>query len=195
MGKHDSSPTYYKSLQLYVYTIGTKGFQRSVTLEETSIASYDKSDTGRKALIIRQELTVVEKGLLKTLSSKALKLVLDMMDDLYMNNALWHFEAQTSYDRSALKELRDKGLLIRTEDAHIHYVNPLMIRRGSPASVLAQTTELLRNVSRVSKALIRDLNYKNIRFNILDQIELPAPRESQISPEVTDQVDQDADEE
>lgn len=172
--KAESSPTYYKSLQLYIHTVATRGISRSITVEEVSESIYDKSDSGKRGLVIRQDLTVVEKGVLRSLGARALKLALVMMDELFMNNALWYFEATSSNDRVALKELRDKGLIIRTEDPHIHYINPIMIRRGSAASVLAQTTELLRDISRVSKALIHDLNYKSVRFNQFDQLNLPA---------------------
>lgn len=183
MSKLPTSPTYYKSLQLYVHTVATKGIHRSITLEEVSESLYDKSDSGRKTMVIRQELTVVEKGVLKKLSIRALKLVLSTIDDLYMNNALWHFEPSNSNERAAIKEMRDIGLLIRTEDAHIHYVNPLMIRRGSAASVLAQTTELLREVSRVHKTLIHDLNFKTVRFSTFDQLNLPMGKPSNTQPD------------
>lgn len=171
--KLDKSPTYYKSLQLYHATLAMKGITKAVTLEESTPAQWGKQDTGRRAVHIRQDLTVVEQGLLRSLSLGALRIAIQMMDELKMNNALWTWEPQHSRDYKILKELRERGVLIKTEDAHIHYVNPLLIRRGSAGSVLAQTTRLLEDVSRVDISLIHDLNYSNVKFDAFDRLNLP----------------------
>jgi len=168
-----ASPTYYLSLQLYVSALTLKGVTKAVTLEETTHAQWGKQDTGRKTVHIRQELTVVEQGVLSALSMGALKVAINLMDQLKMNNALWFWQPKNSKDYAALKELREKRILIKTEEGNIHYVNPLMIRRGSAGSVLAQTTELLKGISRVNKALIHDLNYSSVKFNTFDQLNLP----------------------
>lgn len=168
--KLDRSPTYYKSLELYYLTIQTKGVTKAVTMEEITPAAWGKEDTGRKTVQIRQDLTVVEQGLLASLSTGALRTAIMLMDSLKMNNALWYWEPKHSRDYQVLRELREKGVLIKTEDTHIHYVNPLMIRRGSAGSVLAQTTKLLADVSRVDQSLIHDLNYSSVRFNQFDKL-------------------------
>lgn len=171
--KLEKSPTYYKSLQLYYSTIMAKGITKAVTLEESTPAQWGKEDTGRKTMHIRQDLTVVEQGLLKSLSLGALKITIQLMDELKMNNALWLWSPQHSRDYQVLKELREKGVLIKTEEASIHYVNPLLIRRGSAGSVLAQTTRLLQDISRVDVSLIHDLNYSNVKFDAFDRLNLP----------------------
>jgi len=170
--KLDRSPTYYKSLELYTHALAG-GITADLTLELSSSDGWSKSATGRKTVHLRQNLVVVEQGVLTNLSTNALMTVIHMMDELKMNNALWFNKAESNYERKAIKELREKGLILKTEDPHIHYINPLMVRRGSAAGVLAQTTELLRGISRVSPVLIRDLNYKEVKFNKFDQLTAP----------------------
>lgn len=167
------SPTYYTSLELYTQALREKGITAEITLELTASGEWARAGSGKRTTQIRQNLVVVEMGLLQGLGSNALRMAIHLMDDLKMNNALWYHMATNNYERSAIKELRDKGILFKTEDPHIHYVNPLCIRRGSGAGVLAQTTELLKGVSRVNKEIIRDLNFKSVKFNQFDQLNLP----------------------
>lgn len=167
------SPTYYKSLELYTHALSERGITADLTLELSTSEGWSKAATGRKTVYVRQNLVVVEQGVLTNLSTNALMVVIHMMDGLKMNNALWYNRADSNYERKAIKELREKGLVLKTEDPHIHYINPLMVRRGSAAAVLAQTTELLRGISRVSQELIRDLNYKEVKFSKFDQLTAP----------------------
>jgi hypothetical protein len=167
------SPTYLTSLQLWLTLLqSNKGYTKSITLEQVAHRGWNKTDAGKETFSIRQELTIVERGILKSLSPKALKLVLSLMDELCMNNALWYFKAQSPHDRVALKELRDRNLLFKTEDASIHYVNPVQVRRGSVMSVVAQTTHILENMSRVHRDLITDLSYNHVQLSQLDQLNL-----------------------
>lgn len=168
--KLDKSPTYYKSLELYAEAVG-KGGMRRITLEQANPGVFDKVSSTEEAFQIQEELTIVERGVLRGLSSKAAKLAHQLMDELKWDNALWYYEPTDSHQRSAIKELRDKNILLKTEDSHIHYVNPALIRRGSRASVLARTTFILSSVARVSKDLIKDLRQtKKITFNGLDRL-------------------------
>lgn len=171
--KLPSSPTYYICLELYGKALRENGITAELTMEMTASGEWARAGTGKRSTQIRGSVVVVEKGLLATLSTNALKVAIAMMDDLRMNNALWYHESLSSHDRVAMKELRDKGVVVRTEDPKIHFINPMCIRRGSAAGVLAQTAELLRSMSRVHKDLIKDLNFKSVKFNQFDQLNLP----------------------
>lgn len=167
------SPTYLTSLQLYAALIGSgKGYKKIVTIEEATNSGWGKESTAKEQYTIRQELTIVEHGVLKSLSANALKLVIRLMDELCMNNALWEFKPITPRDYTAVKELRDKHILLKTEDNSIHYVNPIQIRRGGVMSVVAQTTHVLESVSRVHRELIRDLSYSSVKLSRMDQLGL-----------------------
>jgi hypothetical protein len=154
--KLDKSPTYYKSLELYAEAV-SKGGMRSLTLEQVNLTGFDKVASGQDTFQIQEELTIVERGVLRQLSIKGARLMHIIMDELCWDNALWYFKSTGSNHRTALKELRDKNILLRTEDPNIHYVNPALVRRGSRASVLAKTTHLLSTVVRVDRSLIKDL--------------------------------------
>lgn len=158
--KLSKSPTYYKSLEIYA-VIAERGGVRSATFEQLNGLNYSQQSTGQETFHLLEELTVVNRGVLRSLSPRALKIALVVMDELKRNNALWYFDASTnSRDRVALKELRDKEILYKTEEPHIFYINPLRIRNGSAASVVARTTHLLSTVSRVHRELIKDLTGK-----------------------------------
>ena len=164
------SDTYYMSLELYAQAVN-KGVTRRVTFEQVLDGGFNQRAGAEDTFHIQEELAIVEKGILRTLSPKALKLVVQLMDELCMNNALWYFKATDSHNRAAVKELRDRDILLRTEDAAIHYVNPAYIRRGSRAGVLAHTTQVLSTVKRVTTDLIKDLRTKDkITFNGFDRL-------------------------
>lgn len=167
------SPTYYTCLEMYSKALQENGITAELTMEMTASGEWARAGTGKRTTQIRGNVVVVEKGLLGSLSTNAVKMAIVMMDDLKMNNALWYHESESSHDRVAMKELRDKGIIIRTEDPKIHFINPMRIRRGSAAGVLAQTAELLSSMSRVHKDLIKDLNFKSVKFNQFDQLNLP----------------------
>ena len=168
--KLDKSPTYYKSLELYAAAVAS-GSSKRVTFEQVNNGSYNKVATAEDTWFIDEDLTIVERGILRTLSAKGAKLAHQVMDELCRDNALWYYEPTDSHQRASIKELRDKGILLKTEDSHIHYVNPALIRRGSRASVLARTTYVLGNVSRVTRDLIKDLrNTKQIKFSGFDRL-------------------------
>ena len=166
------SKAYLISLQMYADAC-RKGMMRKVTLEQYSEVSYEKVTTGHQERFVPESLTIIETNLFRdyALSPRAHKLVIQIIGELYMNNALWYFnQTKSTADSTAIKELREKGVLYKTEDAHIHFVNPALIRRGSKPGVLACTTKELESVSRVGIENIRNLGYKEnkVNMNLLD---------------------------
>lgn len=166
------SQAYILSLQMYANCCRTGQFKR-VTLEQYSEMSYEKVDTGLQQRFIPEQITIIDTQLFAQghFSPRAMRLVQQIMGELYLNNCLWYFDYLTnSRDRAAIAELRTKGVLLKTEDPRIHYVNPDKIRRGSKPSTLACTTKELEGVARVTRDNIRNLGYKEskVGFNLLD---------------------------
>jgi hypothetical protein len=165
-----SSPSiaYLISLQLYAEAC-TKGLLKKVTFEQYSELGYEKVDTGQKARYIPENIVVIEASLFqRPLSARAMKLLMRIPGELHINNALWYYDHLSNHrnDLKAISELRKCGILLKTEDARIHFVNPNYVRKGSKPAVLALTTKELENVSRVSKANIRPLGTKRIEMDI-----------------------------
>lgn len=154
------SPTYYKVLEMF-FAIAKKGTTKRVVFEQVIAGEHVRETIDKTAFHLQEELTIVDKHILLQISTGALKLVVQIMNELYFNNALWYFEAEHSRHYLVISELREKGILIKTEDPHIHLVNPQFVRRGSHASVLANTTYILSDVNRVSRDLIRELRSKD----------------------------------
>lgn len=164
------SKAYKISLELYAQAC-MKGLMRKVTLEQYSEFGYEKIDTGHKAKYIPESIVVVETSVFDDLSPRATKLALRMLKELHMNNALWYFENQNTADSTAVKELREKQILFKTENPHIHFVNPSCIRKGSKPGVLACTTNELKGINKVSISNIRALGYRSS----LNLLSLPDP--------------------
>ena len=168
---NNKSQAYILSLQMYANCCRNGQFKR-VTLEQYSEMVYEKVDTGLQEQFVPEQLTIIDTQLFKEdLSPRATKLLMQITSELYMNNCLWYYDhLLNSRDRSAVAELRDRGILFKTEDPRIHYVNPDRIRRGSKPQVLACTTKELETVSRVTRDNIRNLGYREnkVAFNLLD---------------------------
>jgi hypothetical protein len=170
MMSNRKSKAYVLSLQLYTRMCET-GQMRKITLEQYSEKKYERVETGLTTKFQPEELTILDTNLFKReWSAGAIKLMTRIMAELMMNNALWHFESSNSRERKVIAELRTHGILLKTEDSHIHYVNPDKIRRGGKPAVLALTTKELETVSRVSKDNIRNLGHaKEQIFSLFDQ--------------------------
>lgn len=169
MSNHKSK-AYVLSLQLYTRMCET-GQLRKITLEQYSERKYERIETGLTAKFQPEELTILDTNLFKAdWTAGAIRLMTKIMAELMMNNALWYYESTNSRDRKIISELRIAGILLKTEDPHIHYVNPDKIRRGGKPAVLALTTKELETVSRVSKDNIRNLGHaKEQIFSLFDQ--------------------------
>lgn len=155
------SQAYLTAMELYEQ-VCEKGMLRRVTIEQYSEMGYAKMDTGFQEKYVPEEITVVDTKLFSSnFTPRATKVLLKIVCELHMNNALWFFEPKSTDDYRSLKELRDKGILYKTENPHIHLVSPNAIRRGSKAGVAACTAKELRGVSRVEKDNVRPLGYRN----------------------------------
>lgn len=165
------SRAYQISLQMYA-AVCMKGRTRRVTLEQYSELSFEKVDTGLEERFIPEDVVVSHIDLFQNLSVGAIRIVGNMMHELCMNNALWYFKPRNSYDRTIIKELKNKNILLKTEDGNIHFVNPTFARRGSKPSVLACTTKELEGVKKVTKDNIRNLGFRKTNKMLMNQMDL-----------------------
>ena len=148
----------------------TLGFQRKVFEQvkkkpvkkaTISINSYSIEDLKVKEDFVPSEFTVVSCNVFENLSSRANGLVCKIISELHQNNALWVFDHRTNKrDQKAISELRTKGILFKTEDTIVHFVNPMILRRGKQIAVVFCMIELLENSSRVTPDMARPLRMR-----------------------------------
>lgn len=167
------SKAYLTSLQLYAEAT-RKGLMRKLTVEQYSETAYQKDSIEQDAMYTPETITILETGLLTADYKPAtIKLLCKITSELYMNNALWWFEAKTGQEKAAIAELRKQEIIFKTEDPCIHLVDPGKIRRGSKPAVLALTTAELETVGRVSIDNIRNLGNRKVNMNMLDLSVIP----------------------
>ena len=137
-------------------------------LFEVKGTEYVRSDhyisshsTQSKSLVVKnEEFSTYTKGLLKCLSPAALKLAIQIGDELKYCNALWKYKHENvRSNRNALKELKERRILF-SMSLDIYYVNPLSIRRGSTQDVIEKTKKVVFENGGVDKSIIIDLNGK-----------------------------------
>lgn len=170
MKKPKYSLAYVQALQVYCRVMAASrtkpstlvnGSLNSVTVTQGATESYQPED-----------VSIVQNGLLPLLSHRAAMLCHTIMDELEFNNALWYFDhTKNKRDLKAVKELREKGVILPTEDTRIHYINPDKIRKGNKLLVAANTAAITAT-GRVDRSMIRPLNKKNIQLNPLHLVEL-----------------------
>lgn len=166
MDKLDRTPTYYKVMESYIQAL-KQGSMQSSSKEIVTASSYEQIDS-MDSFKIYQDVTVVIQGLISTLPTNEMRMIMQIIDELYMNNALWYHEPKDSRDYKTLKALIGKHILRKTEDKNIFLVNPYCIRRGTIPSVLSMTMEHLSTSSRVHKELICNLRYRKVEVNKFD---------------------------
>lgn len=141
--------------------VATTARFNTVTTIQTSMETYTPED-----------VIITDSKVMRTLSTRALQLYIQIADELQFNNALWYFDhTLNKRDGRAIKELREKNILYPTEDIRIHFVNPDMIRKGNKLLVAANTAIVTEN-QKVCISMIRPLNKKNIELNPMHLTEL-----------------------
>lgn len=146
----------------------SQGRQQTSYQESADLNSYARIE-GKDTFKIFQDITIVEKGFMRTLSTSAAKLAIQIMDELKMNNALWHHKVANKKQYEHINALIQAGLLRKTEDPYIFLVSPMFMRRGTVHAVLAHTASVLRDTPKVNKDMIRDIKYSEpIKFSQYD---------------------------
>lgn len=170
MKKNNYSLAYIQALQSYARFMSQARIRKATNVIGTG-NTVSSVESGNETYA-PENVIIADYSLFKNLSTRALKLMGVIMEDLQFNNALWFFDHTTSSrDYKVIQELRKKGVLFPTEDTRIHYVNPDMIRKGNKLLVAANTAAITAT-GKVERAMIRPLNKKNIQINPMHLTEL-----------------------
>jgi hypothetical protein len=164
------SLAYIQALQTYARVVSQSKIRKANhVLASGSVVTTTQEGTESYS---SEEIAISDSHILGELTVRGLKMYARIMSELKFNNALWYFDHTTNNrDTRVIKELREKGLLLPTEDIRIHYVNPDKLRKGNKLLVAANTAAVTAT-GKVERAMIKPLNKKNIQINPMHLLEL-----------------------
>lgn len=145
------------------------GIKAKLPSVDFSNTTYESRLSDEKKFYLLKEFAQVNPDFLAKLTKGEVELVIKIMNELEMNNALWNFEYRgKGREERAFLKLRAKGLLIKTQCIDIHIVNPLLLRRGSATTVIAATYDLIQK----KRGALNSSMVKRLRTPQKTQIEL-----------------------
>lgn len=143
----------------------TEAKYRKGTHIHGALSGVSEIPTGQMESYTSEDVVITDSKILMSLSHRATQICIQIMAELKFNNALWHFDhTKNTRDAAAIKELRERSILLHTEDTRIHYVNPDIIRKGNKMLVAANTAVVTMS-GKVEIAMIRPLLKKNIKLS------------------------------
>ncbi len=93
-----------------------------------------------KSMVFHQPIFIASADVYNDLSLSAIKLVIRIQQELEINNCFWECnDCDHRNIRAAIAQLKRKGIIERLTGTSIFYVNPLMIRKGKPLTVIGAT--------------------------------------------------------
>lgn len=82
------------------------------------------------------EIFISNASVYKDLSPAAIKIIIEIQEELVMNNPLWECKDKSkAHTRLALAQLKQKGIIEAIDETDIFIVNPAMIRKGRPLAI------------------------------------------------------------
>lgn len=120
---------------------------------------YKKISTDKKTAMVPTDFVMLEPKFMKGLTKGERDIVIQIVSELKMYNALWYSNYRDKGGRFEKKIglLRNRGILIKTSNNEIHIVNPWIIRRGEIKRVIVATNKLLENEKPIDKKMIINL--------------------------------------
>jgi len=113
-----------------------QGTHRNTYQDRLDNGTIQQAESELKSFVLPGEIFIASSDIYVGLSAAAIKLIIRIQQELQMNNPLWHCPDHNSGQiRSALAQLKKKGILKLIEGTDIFIVNPAKIRKGRPLSV------------------------------------------------------------
>ena len=132
--------------------------KRDVTVDTIHPGGLYEHSTVAEDYSLQQAIVIVAPDLLLTLSTRACRLLIRIMNEMKMNNIFWLVKPgeSTSHLRGAIAELKRKDVLVETDQSGLYIINPYKLRRGKPmASVMASIQHYFKRDAEV--LLLTDL--------------------------------------
>jgi len=132
--------------------------RRDVSVDTMHPGGLYEHSTVAEDYSLQQAVVVVSPELLLTLSTRACRLIIRIMNEMKMNNLFWVVKSEdsTSHLRGAIAELKRVEVLFETDQPGLYIINPYKLRRGKPmASVMASIQHYFKRDT--SMPLLTDL--------------------------------------
>lgn len=129
-------PVHYK-ISDRIMDLLSKGYQGRSSQERMIGNNYTQVRTPEDGFMLRQELTILDIHIYDDLDLNAIKLLIQIQQELQRNNPIWECkDMEKSSVRLGLAQLKQKDIIESLND-NIFIVNPEKIRRGKPLACLA----------------------------------------------------------
>lgn len=168
-------PVHYK-ISDRIMDLLSKGYQGRSSQERMEGIKYTQVPTPDEGFMLRQELTILDIHIYDDLQLNAIKLLIQIQQELQRNNPIWECkDTHKSEVRAGLAQLKQKDILEPLND-NIFIVNPEKIRRGKPLACLAAIYQYSKkkwqqNKSwRISSTDIKNLSIHKDEVLLIDDI-------------------------
>ena len=124
-----------------------QGTHRSSVQERLNNGTIELVSNEIKSFQTTGEIFISSADIYTGLSLAAMRLVIQIQQELVMNNPLWECtEKNSSKTRGALAQLKKAGIIKPILGTDIYLVNPLKIRKGKPLSVYGSLYEYAKRM-------------------------------------------------
>lgn len=119
---------------------------------------YSKKSSSERKGYIKTEFVVVHPQLLQMLKSNEQKMVIQIMAEMKINNALWSYNAakNSRYERT-ISSLKKREIIFETDMSFIFIINPWWIRKGDIRTVIVATAQYIEQKKELSPKMITSL--------------------------------------
>lgn len=113
-----------------------QGANREATMERIKDNTLVQVKSNTKTFQLNGEIFISSADIYEGLTGNAIKLVIQIQQELVMNNPLWEFTGKSNArDRTAVVLLKKKGILEQIPGTDMYIVNPAKIRKGRPLAI------------------------------------------------------------
>ncbi len=132
-----------------------EGTHRTSVQERLTNGTIEQIVVQEKSFQTIGEIFISSADIYSGLKINAIKLVIRIQQELFMNNPLWECTDKSKSEvRSGLAQLKAKGIIKPVGDTDIYVVNPAKIRKGKPLSVYGALYEYAK------KMYLKDKSWK-----------------------------------
>lgn len=127
-------PFHYQVAEL-VMELMQQGTHRATVQDKLEAGSIVQIETEVRSFQLPGEIFIASADIYTDLSPAAIKLVIQIQQELKMNNPLWECDKTKRETRSALAQLKRKEILYSIDHTNMFIVNPAKIRKGRPLAI------------------------------------------------------------
>jgi|GEM_PF-3889452 len=121
-----------QKVDLFIEKVRKLGYHSKNRFEKVDDQQYRSLEGEQSSFKFKGDFVIVSRDLYDGLSNKSKEIVIKIQQELLLNNPLWELkETKSGSVKTALAELKRKGIILGIHGSSIYIVNPAKIRRGS----------------------------------------------------------------